>query len=303
MLAPSQEADASYEPYVPFPAYKSRAPRVLIDEAHYNVHTARGRYLPFARLLEMDGLWVRRGMTRVSPDVLRDVDVLVVANALGFSGVVQQALNILGLERYLELTSRPFEDWEIAAIEGWVRDGGGLLLVADHAPAGEAAATLASAFGVEMRNWWTEDARTGYHDPVTRNPAFLLFSRDNGLLREHPIMDGRNSAERVDVVMTVTGQAMTVPGGAVPLLPLSETAREYPYRRSSESESRPAAGLAQAVALTHGSGRVVLFGEAGALTAQTWTLNGEPLRFGINRSDTDNAQLVLNVMHWLTSLL
>lgn len=303
-MAPSQEADASHVPHVPFPAYKSRGPRVLIDEAHYNIHTARGRYLPFARLLERDGLWVRRGMTRVSADALRSVDVLVVANALGFSGVGQQALNTLRLERYVDLTPRAFEDWEIVAIEEWVSGGGGLLLVADHAPAGEAAAGLASAFGVEMRNWWAVDGRAGYHDRLTQNPAFLLFSRENGLLREHPITDGRNSEERVNVVVTFAGQAMTVPGGGFALLALSETAREYPYRRSSESESRSAAGLAQAVALTHGSGRVVIFGEAAALTAQaSKRSNGEPRRFGINRGDLDNAQLVLNVMHWLTGLL
>jgi hypothetical protein len=189
-------------------------------------------------------------------------------------------------------------------VEQWVKQGGRLLLVADHAPAGEAAAGLAAAFGVEMHGWWAEDARDGYHDPVTRHPAFLVFSRDNGLLRAHPITDGRNPAECVRTVMTFTGQAMSIPAGAFPLLPLSESAREYPYRRSRESESRSAAGLAQGVALVHGAGRVVVFGEAAALTAQISKMpDGGAFRFGINRSGLDNAQMVLNAMHWLAGLI
>lgn len=162
---------------------------------------------------------------------------------------------------------------------------------------------LASAFGVAMRNWWAEDARAGDHDRLTQNPAFLLFTRENRLLREHPITDGRNSEERVNVV-DVHGsghdcsRGRSRAAGAVgdrPRVPVSAIARiEVPF----------GAGLAQAVALTHGSGRVVIFGEAAALTAQaSRRSNGELHRFGINRGDLDNAQLVLNVMHWLTGLL
>jgi hypothetical protein len=304
LVVPSQEADASYAPQVPFPAYKSRAPRVLIDEAHYNVHTADGRYGPFARLLARDGLWIRRGTTELSAAALVQVDVLVVANALGLTGVVQQMTNVSGLERYVNLGPRAFDASEIAAVDAWVRDGGRLLLVADHAPAGAAAADLARAFGVELRGWWVEDPREGMHDPGTGNPAFLVFSRGNGLLAHHPIVEGRSETERVSVVMTFTGQAVAAPAHAVSLLRLSDSAREYPYRRSRETESRPAAGLAQAVALHHGRGRVVVFGEAAALTAQLARRpDGQAVRFGINRADLDNRQLVLNVVHWLTGLL
>jgi hypothetical protein len=36
---------------------------VVIDQAHHNFHTASGRYLPFARLLEDAGYVVRAGTT------------------------------------------------------------------------------------------------------------------------------------------------------------------------------------------------------------------------------------------------
>ena len=57
-----------------------------------------------------------------------------------------------------------------------------------------------------------------------------------------------------------------------------------------------ATGRAQAIALPFGKGRVVVFGEAAMLTAQE-------RNFGMNYPGTDDRQLVLNVMHWLSDLL
>ena len=62
------------------------------------------------------------------------------------------------------------------------------------------------------------------------------------------------------------------------------------------SETVSAAGRAQAVALPFGKGRVVVFGEAAMLSAQN-------VNFGMNYPGTDNRQLVLNVVHWLSGLL
>ena len=45
-----QVSDVAYKPPVPRPAYKSgKGPRIVIDEAHHNFHTAEGRYKPFAQ--------------------------------------------------------------------------------------------------------------------------------------------------------------------------------------------------------------------------------------------------------------
>jgi hypothetical protein len=46
-----QQADSAFVPHVEHPAFRQRGPRVLIDEAHKNFHTAGGRYRPFAELL------------------------------------------------------------------------------------------------------------------------------------------------------------------------------------------------------------------------------------------------------------
>ncbi|HEX8492470.1 MAG TPA: hypothetical protein VF658_06485 [Pyrinomonadaceae bacterium] len=63
-----------------------------------------------------------------------------------------------------------------------------------------------------------------------------------------------------------------------------------------EARTIPAAGRAQAVVMPFGKGRVAVFGEAAMRSAQN-------RNFGMNYQGTDNRQLVLNVMHWLTGLL
>ena len=42
-------------------------------------------------------------------------------------------------------------------VSDWVKSGGALLLIADHAPFGGAAAALASRFGVDMSKGYTFD--------------------------------------------------------------------------------------------------------------------------------------------------
>lgn len=298
---PSQDVDASYNPGVTRTFTRPR-PRLLIDEAHFNAHSEGGRFAPFARLLDRDGYLVGGFTAPFSPTSLERCDVLVIANAFGMTGMLQHAANLARLERYVDFDVHAFAADEVRAVEAWVRAGGRLLLVADHAPAGEAAADLAAAFGVVMRGWWAEDP--DHTDPAAGNPGFLVFSTDNSLLPDTPIARGRTAGERIRRVMTFTGQALEVPPHAMPLLRLSSTAREYPYRNARARESRSAAGLAQAVALHHGAGRVVIAGEAAAFTAQQASLpGGERLLFGMNRPDNDNQQFVLNVMHWLSGLL
>ena len=70
--AASQTADAAYKPFVREPAFAGRGrPEVLIDDAHFNVHTLSGTYAPFAELLRRDGFWVRRTSVPLSSAALR----------------------------------------------------------------------------------------------------------------------------------------------------------------------------------------------------------------------------------------
>ena len=76
--------------------------------------------------------------------------------------------------------------------------GGSLLLVTDHWPYGAAAGPLARRFGVRMGRGMVEDP--AHHEPE-RGESHLIFATDNGLLRDHPIVRGRNSSERIGRVL------------------------------------------------------------------------------------------------------
>ncbi|MCZ6671349.1 MAG: DUF4350 domain-containing protein [Verrucomicrobia bacterium] len=120
-----QVADLSYRPPIPHPAYPTeKGPRIGIDEAHNNFHTANGRYKPFAELLRRDGYRVGRLRKSLSAKSLEDVDVVVIANPLH-----KQNNNNWKLP-----TPSAFSKEEIAALHTWVEEGGSLFLIADHMP-------------------------------------------------------------------------------------------------------------------------------------------------------------------------
>src|SRR5215469_8750801 len=82
IVSAQQVADLKYKPPIPRPAYEAgKGPRVALDEAHHNFHTAEGRYKPFAELLRRDGYRVDGLRQPFSAESLKDVDVLVISNA------------------------------------------------------------------------------------------------------------------------------------------------------------------------------------------------------------------------------
>ena len=322
-----QGPDTTWTPNVPRPAYASNGPRVGIDEAHLNFHTATGNYRPFATLLRADGYRVSASTAKFTRESLAAFDVLVVANARGGTGLDA-------------LTAPAFTAEECAAVKECVRGGGSLLLIADHAPFGTAAEALSLQFGVDMSKGWTFDTTPG---TAEENRSFLRYDRENGLLGTHPILQGRDSAERVSRVVTFTGQSLSIPAGADVLLRLSPTAQDRqpptpdearaqaarrqrlvdsivaavrarggadsttvlatPMQDNSPQRFVSAAGRAQGLALTLGSGRVVILGEAAMLSAQVVNLPGrEPMRMGLNVPGHDDQQFALNVLHWLSRI-
>lgn len=278
--APDPEFDASVEN----PAYKKDGPRVMFDEAHHNFHTTEGRYKPFVDLLMNDGYRVVRNRRPFSKTLLASFKILVIANALGAEEDDDEGAD-----------HSAFNDDEIQAVHDWVKNGGSLLLIADHAPFGGAAAALASKFGVDMSKGYTFDPENS----VAELPSHLIFSRENKLLGTHSIVEGRNDKERLSVVRSFTGQSLKGPPESVTILKLSDAATDSPNYRRETSVS--AAGRAQAVALKFGKGRVLVQGEAAMLSAQV--AGPENRRMGMNAPGNDNRQYVLNVMHWLSGIL
>lgn len=277
-----QVVDPNFAPKVSRPAYKAEGPKVLFDEAHQNFHTAGGRYKGFVDLISADGYRVTPNTAPFTRASLAGYAVLAIANARGATAPADSA----------------FTDAEIAAVVAWVHAGGSLLLIADHAPYGAAAAALARRLGVDMSQGWTADPAN--HDPQSGNQGFIIFTRASGRLADHAITRGRDASERLNMVMTFTGQSLKGPEGSVSLLQLADTAEDAregaaPYARTS------AAGRSQAVVFALGRGRVAVLGEAGMMSAQIVGPERRPM--GMNHPGIDNQQWVINLMHWLTGVL
>jgi hypothetical protein len=134
---------------------------------------------------------------------------------------------------------------------------------------------------------------------VAGAPTQLIFSRENKLLGNHPITEGRNEKEKINIVRSFTGQSLKGPEGSTGILNLSPTATDAPTYVSPTSVS--AAGRSQAVALKFGKGRVVVQGEAAMLSAQISGAEKRPM--GMNVPGYDNKQYALNLMHWLSGSL
>lgn len=282
-----QVADTTFAPPIAAPAFAPGAgPVVMVDEGHFNFHTLSGRFAAFARLVERDGFVPRAHAGRCTRASLEPARVLVVSNALAARNE----------EDWYRPVLSAFDTAEVRAVEEWVRDGGALLLVADHMPFGGAAAELAAAFGVLLTDGFAQDAAGQMN---------FRLRRAEGSIRGHAITDGRGPDERVDSVAVYTGEAFrtvmpvdtllrVTPGGTV-LLP--QVAWEFsPLTPAIRSE-----GMMIGAALTHGRGRVVVFGEAAMLTAQLAGPDRRPV--GMNAPEAaHHSRLVLNTVRWLAGV-
>jgi hypothetical protein len=290
-LAAQQRADNDFTPHVAPPAFPAgHGPVIVIDEAHHNFHTASGRYSPFARLLSADGYVVRPGTQSFSSATLKDVRVLVVANALNERNDGNWTLP----------TPSAFTPNEIAAVKAWVEGGGAILLIADHMPFGGAAHDLAAALGFDFNNAYALD-------PTQERPGVIEFRRSDHTLAAHVITDGRNASERIDSIASFTGQGflpVSAPD-AVALMILRPTVvalrPETAGRLTNDTPRDPVGGSWQGAVRRLGKGRIGAFGEAAMFSAQTAARGGT---MGMNAPVAgQNAQFVLNVLHWLSGLV
>ncbi|MDB5456639.1 MAG: hypothetical protein JWP92_2224 [Caulobacter sp.] len=269
---PDPKADVS----VAHPTWAADAgPLVAIDAAHHDFHTARGGYNPFARLLSKDGFRIGEVTGAITLDVLKPIDILVIANPLAASNV----------ESWQLPTPSAFTPEEIAAIKAWVQRGGALLLIADHMPFAGAAGDLAAAFGVTFDNAFAIEGQ----GPET-------FSRANSRMHDSPLTQGLTS------VQSFTGSAFKAPT-ATPVLTLDgrfQIIAPAVAWKFDDAPKRPATAADLRLAtLEVGSGRVVVAGEAAMFTAQVAGPDGAR-RMGFNAERAEqNRPLILNVLHWL----
>lgn len=282
----SQVSDSKWEPMVKSPMFTSgEGPLILIDEAHNNFHTAGEGYKPFADLLRKDGFRVLPSSCSFSADSLSRGAVLVISNAL----------NKVNVDDWSLPTPSAFSTEEILAVRMWVEKGGTLLLIADHMPFPGAASDLARAFGFTLLN--------GFAMKPTLRGGADYFRRSDGQIGSHPITDGRDSTERIDSVLTFTGEAIIADCNSTTLLTFGpEMTCLMPKEAWQFDDVTPRisiTGLCQIAVKEFGKGRVAVVGEAAMFTAQFAGDDHRPV--GMNKPEANqNAQLLLNLMHWLT---
>ena len=134
----------------------------------------------------------------------------------------------------------------------------------------------------------------------------FTYTRASGLLADHPITRGRNAAERIDSIRVFMGQAFRLERDGTPLLTVKANVvllmPQVAWQFSRLTPHIPAAGMLQGAALQFGRGRVAVFGEAAMFSAQVAGQSREPM--GMNHpAAPQNAQFLLNVLHWLTGLI
>ena len=276
-----------WSPTVAHPEFQQGdGPVVLVDSAHGNFHTIDGGFRAFADLLELDGYRVLNADSEVTPELLGKAGVYVISNAV-YGG--HEAEWILP-------TPAAFTPFEIRAIEEWVTQGGSLLLIADHMPFPGATASLANEFGIVFLN--------GFARKSLEEGGTMSFTRSSGLLADHAITRGRSESENIESIRAFSGQAFHFVTAVQPLMYMPDDwevlmpVEAWEFDKSTPTIS--ARGLIQGGVLKHGVGKVAVFGEAAMFTAQV-NMNGP---MGMNHPDAQqNAQFVLNVLHWLTGSL
>jgi len=279
-----QRADTAYHPSLSKAEYEpGKGPVVFIDEGHHNFHTKNGRYRPFANLLEQDGYVVKGYNGKFTKSGLAKGKILVISNAL----------NRKNKSNWFLPTPSAFTTSEIEIVRNWVESGGSLFLIADHMPMAGAATELGAAFGFEFGNGYV------MHDS-TRGIGF--FSTRNQSLPENDITLGRNNEEKVDHVVSFTGQGFKIPAEAKSILTLDEHyTLLLPDTAGVFTKDTPKMNMkdwSQGAYRQYGKGRVVVFGEAAMFTAQIAGTDNNKVGMNDLRAD-QNYRLLLNILHWL----
>jgi uncharacterized protein DUF4350 len=156
---------------------------------------------------------------------------------------------------------------DASQLRGWVAGGGRLLLVADR-DSFVALSDLAASFDVSFLD---APERAG------------RFRSADQTLRAHAIVRGRHAKESPASVTVFAALAMRVPPAAEPLLVTAD-------------------GAVLGAVLRVEMGRVAFFGDPALLTAQIAAPDRRLV--GMNAPGADhNFRFVLNVMHWLSSVI
>lgn len=279
--------DSAFNTNIVDPAYKSKHPKVCLDDGHSNAFGYKRKMKGFIKLMQNDGYHLTSDSSGFfNYTNLSKYEILIIggANGSGNRDTINQA----------------FSPTETDAIYNWVFQGGSLLLLTDHPPFDTSATLLVNRLGAKQGIGIVRDS-INYQKENGSNKGWIIFSAENNGLGKHTILSGRNKNEQIRKVLTQGGSSVCGPLNSVNLLTFSKYAENEKHRSGiGPSLLQPA----QMIAFELGKGRVVISSDATFFSAQKVTMqNGAKFKLGMSRSDFDNRQLVLNIMHWLSRLL
>jgi hypothetical protein len=267
-----QVVDPNADTKVANPAFAAgKGPVVLVDSGHDEFQTLSKNYAPFGALLTHDGYVVRDFDTPISAANLAEAGVLVIVDPVNPKDPA---------DRPKYQSTSAFTPQEIATIADWVKNGGALLMIADHPPYAGSLRALASSFGFDIEMYAAQ-----------KDPDAEFFSFANGGLVDGPLTHG------LPQIQTFYGTAFTAPAAATPLLRFDSTWKmlvtDKPPRPMTPNDLRGAT-------LPVGKGRVVLLAEAGAWSAQLSGRKKRPMGFDAPGAE-GNKRFIRNVVYWLAT--
>ncbi|MEO1254221.1 MAG: hypothetical protein AAFY41_04930 [Bacteroidota bacterium] len=257
-------------------------PKVIaIDAIHNNRHTKDTGLSHLTKILEQDGFLVKENKELFSQESLKEIDILIIVNALHDSNAKRWELPCLSA----------FTNQEIDVLKDWVEDGGRLFLSADHMPYSGAVQKLARAFQVEWGNNFDQSKKKRWP------PA--SFDRSKGTLLSSAVTDSSHFAAEVSQIGTFTGSGFRS-SSLTPFLIFDSTYELlYPkiaWKFSKKTKRINAKGWCQGAYGEFGKGKVVFMGESAMFTAQS---RGRT-KIGMNSPDApENAQLAVNIFRYL----
>jgi len=277
-------ADPNFRPAIMHPRYvEGKGPIILYDEGHNNPLSLTGQYAAFANVLEADGYRLATQRETITMGTLLNARVFVTVNAL------------YDLENWNLPTGNVYTDEEVETLYHWVHQhGGALFLITDHMPSAGSVGNLAARFGFNLIN--------GSAQRKDGQPE--IFSRTRGNLTANPITDVKGF--EIDSIRCWGGAGFFPPPEAIIVSALGEDYEIFLPSEVSEVYHPIAAsvpkitgmGLANGAILQCGRGRVFLFADGAPFTAQLEGIKSN--KRGMNHPDAaQNAQFLLNIIHWL----
>lgn len=269
--------DTLFDVTVKNPVCHSYCPVVMI---HDNGKWKGGLERSFASLVANDGYQIRVSRAALTNELLAGINVLVLA------------------------CDRLSEE-EVHNLNTWIVNGGSVLAMTHHDQL--EFDNYLNTLGIQTGEVVVvEDSLNGLErDGVSANPVYIVFSKKNGLIGNHSIMNGKNTTEQIHTVKSFGGGKPIIgPPGSSVLLRLDKSAVDFmsvdPYLRS-RVPIKTKAGESFGVAFEMGKGKVVVLGSSFIITAELFPPDWG--KVGMNNPNSDNKQFALNIIHWLTGYL